>query len=67
MFSYYLVLVGFLTNSKYAILSSARVIIMNVNLELMLNFMKEIDDFKQKFFYELLENLMKKINYQELR
>ena len=38
MFSYYLVLVGFLTNSKYAILSSARVIIMNVNLELMLNF-----------------------------
>ena len=38
MFSYLLILVGFLTNSKYAILSSARVIIMNVNLELLLNF-----------------------------
>ena len=37
-FSYLLVLVGFLTNNKYAILSSARVIILSVNLELLLNF-----------------------------
>lgn len=38
MFSYLLILVGFLTNNKYSILSSARVIILNVNLELLLNF-----------------------------
>ena len=37
-FSYLLILVGFLTNSKYAILSSSRVIILNVNLEMLLNF-----------------------------
>lgn len=37
-FAYLLILVGFITNNKYAILSSARVIIMNVNLELLLNF-----------------------------
>lgn len=38
LFSYLLVLVGFITNNKFAILSSARVVITSVNLELMLNF-----------------------------
>ena len=37
-FSYLLVLVGWLSNSKYAILASNRVIVMSLNLEILLNF-----------------------------
>ena len=37
-FSYLLVLVGWVTNNKYAILASNRVIVMSLNLEILLNF-----------------------------
>jgi NADH:ubiquinone oxidoreductase subunit H len=38
-FSYLLVLVGYLSNSKYAMMSSARVVVMGLNLEILLNFL----------------------------
>lgn len=37
-FSYLLVIVGFITNNKFAVMSSSRVVITGVNLELLLNF-----------------------------
>lgn len=37
LFSYLLVLVGWLTNSKYSILASNRVVVMSLNLEILLN------------------------------
>lgn len=37
-FSYLLVLVGWLSNNKYSILASNRVIVMSLNLEILLNF-----------------------------
>lgn len=37
IFSYLLVLVGWLTNNKYSILASNRVIVMSLNLEILLN------------------------------
>lgn len=36
-FSYFLVLAGYITNNKYAILSSSRVVIMSFTLEILLN------------------------------
>lgn len=38
-FSYLLILVGYLSNSKYAMMSSARVVVMGLNLEILLNFL----------------------------
>ncbi len=37
-FSFLLILVGYLSNSKYALMSSARVVVMGLNLEILLNF-----------------------------
>lgn len=38
LFSYLLVLVGYVSNNKYAILASSRVIVISLNLEILLNF-----------------------------
>jgi NADH:ubiquinone oxidoreductase subunit H len=38
-FSYLLVLVGYTSNNKYAIMSSSRVVIIGVNLEILLTFL----------------------------
>lgn len=38
MFSYLLLLVGYISNNKYAIMASSRVVIMGLNLEILLNF-----------------------------
>ena len=38
-FSYFLILAGYITNNKYAILSSSRVVIMSFILEILLNFL----------------------------
>ena len=38
IFSYLLVFVGWLTNNKYSILASNRVVVMSLNLEILLNF-----------------------------
>lgn len=37
IFSYFLVLAGFITNNKYAMMSSARVVVMSFTLEILLN------------------------------
>ena len=37
-FSYLLVLVGYVSNNKYAIMSSSRVVVVGVNLEILLTF-----------------------------
>jgi NADH-quinone oxidoreductase subunit H len=36
-FSYFLILAGFITNNKYAMMSSARVVVMSFTLEILLN------------------------------
>lgn len=39
VFSYLLILVGWLTNNKYSILAANRVVVMSLNLEILLNFL----------------------------